>query len=219
MASPDAAATAAAATAAAATPVDAGAGDIVPGGTYQLVVRNVPGKGRGVFAPVVVPRGVVIDVSPVLVFDSVSYAEHGRHTALDHYTFHWFDGACALALGMGSMFNHAATPNVGFMRDRARQCIVFSTLRRVAAGEELCISYGIPERLWFQCVEGADAEGAVAVPCGCECHDHDDDGVWRVACCSCSAGRGTSSAGNGTLSDDDDVDDPLSGIGAGDVFQ
>ena len=46
----------------------------------------------------------LIEISPVLLFTSDEYAEHGRHTVLDHYTFRWRDGRMALALGLGKTF-------------------------------------------------------------------------------------------------------------------
>lgn len=57
----------------------------------------------------------------------------------------------ALALGLGSMFNHSSTPNVGFQRDIDNGLIRYSTLREIQVGEELCISYG--PNLWFPDVE------------------------------------------------------------------
>jgi hypothetical protein len=52
------------------------------------------------------------------------------------------------------MFNHSTlNQNVGWTRDVKRQIITYRTLRDVAAGEELCISYGAPGQLTF-----ADAE-------------------------------------------------------------
>jgi uncharacterized protein len=60
----------------------------------------------------------------------------------------------ALALGLGSLFNHSRHQNVGFQRDVQRQCIIYTTLREIAAGEELCISYG--SHLWFDDTEGRE---------------------------------------------------------------
>ncbi|KAF9025689.1 hypothetical protein BGZ52_008756 [Haplosporangium bisporale] len=60
----------------------------------------------------------------------------------------------ALALGLGSMFNHSKEPNVGFQRDFENKMIRYSTLRDVAPGEELCISYG--PNLWFSDMEDED---------------------------------------------------------------
>jgi SET domain-containing protein len=48
------------------------------------------------------------------------------------------------------MFNHSTlNQNVGWTRDVKRQIITYRTLRDVAAGEELCISYGAPGQLTF----------------------------------------------------------------------
>jgi hypothetical protein len=70
----------------------------------------------------------------------------------------------ALALGLGSMFNHMRIPNVGWVRDIPRQTIRYYTLRVVKEGEELCISYG--PKLWFVDAD-APEEGDI-----CEDEDH-----------------------------------------------
>jgi uncharacterized protein len=55
----------------------------------------------------------------------------------------------ALALGLGSMFNHSTRDqNVGWIRNTETDVIVYTALRDIKAGEELCISYG-SARLWF----------------------------------------------------------------------
>ncbi len=63
----------------------------------------------------------------------------------------------ALALGLGSMFNHSTrAQNVGWKRNTEIDVIVYTALRDIEAGEELCISYG-SARLWF---EDAEATGS-----------------------------------------------------------
>jgi hypothetical protein len=50
------------------------------------------------------------------------------------------------------MFNHSERgQNVGWVRDEAAQTVVYTTLRDIEAGEELCISYG---RIWFEDSDG-----------------------------------------------------------------
>jgi SET domain-containing protein len=62
----------------------------------------------------------------------------------------------ALALGLGSMFNHSTRDqNVGWTRNTETDVIVYTALRDIKAGQELCISYG-SARLWF---EDTDAAG------------------------------------------------------------
>ena len=62
----------------------------------------------------------------------------------------------ALALGLGSMFNHSTkAQNVRWSRNTEQDYIVYTSLRDIEAGEELCISYG-SRVLWFEDVEEHD---------------------------------------------------------------
>ncbi|KAJ2027588.1 hypothetical protein H4S03_008189, partial [Coemansia sp. S3946] len=58
-------------------------------------------------------------------------------------------GGFALALGLGSMFNHEpfGCENIGFTRDTGAGLIRYTALRDIVAGEELCICYG--PNVWF----------------------------------------------------------------------
>ncbi|KDQ20811.1 hypothetical protein BOTBODRAFT_86667, partial [Botryobasidium botryosum FD-172 SS1] len=95
-----------------------------------------------------IPAGTLIDVSPVLLFAKDDYERHGRHTVLDHYTFVWRDGRMALALGLGSIFNHSSDqPNVTFVLDHQNLAIRYTTARAIQPDEELNIFYGT--NLWF----------------------------------------------------------------------
>ncbi|KAI8978832.1 hypothetical protein BD414DRAFT_516784 [Trametes punicea] len=123
-----------------------------------LRIEYIEGKGRGVYACCEIPAQTLIEVSPVLLFGAAEYEEHGRHTVLDHYTFKWRDGRLALALGLGSLFNHSQRPNVSYTIDSATESIRYTTTRRVMPGEELCIFYG--HKLWFDPVDAADSANA-----------------------------------------------------------
>ena len=149
-------------------------------------------KGRGVFATKTIPAGVTIDISPVLIFETCE----SQATILEHYTYTWpAEGDIlensdqrtlsnvssssqegvkrsrqALALGLGSMFNHNRTPNVAWERNIPTLSIRYFTLRQISEGEELCISYG--PKLWFSDADGpeehevpTDTEGDV-LSCG-----------------------------------------------------
>ncbi|KAL1736663.1 hypothetical protein EV714DRAFT_198278 [Schizophyllum commune] len=118
------------------------------------VIRYSPGKGRGVYAAREISSQTLLEISPVLLFDREEYAEHGRHTLLDHYTFVWKDGRMALALGLGSLFNHSSAPNVSYVLEPLTESIRYTTTRRILLGEELCIFYG--HKLWFDAVDAAD---------------------------------------------------------------
>ncbi|KAL5501410.1 TAD3 [Sanghuangporus vaninii] len=122
-------------------------------GNSFCIIRKSAGKGRGLFASRQISARTVIESSPVLLFSSDEYETHGKHTILDHYTFKWPDGRMALALGLGSLFNHSDNPNVSFSVDSANDLIRFTTTRTVDEGEELCIFYG--HKLWFTPVESS----------------------------------------------------------------
>ncbi|RMZ81451.1 hypothetical protein DV738_g2171, partial [Chaetothyriales sp. CBS 135597] len=125
-----------------------------------VLVLDTP-KGRGVFASHGIEQGTVIEISPVLIFSPTEVKNHLEQTCLNHYTYNWPSSTFnshtptqALALGLGSLFNHSTLhQNVGWRRDLAMECIVYTALRDIAAGEELCISYG-NGRLWFEDADG-----------------------------------------------------------------
>ena len=129
-----------------------------------------------------IPAGVAVDISPVLILPT----HESERTTLAHYTYTWpaegdilttrdrsasasepsdMTGATklsrqALALGLGSMFNHMRMPNIGWERDIVTQSIQYFTIRDIMEGEELCISYG--SRLWFVDADGKAGEDVIA---------------------------------------------------------
>lgn len=121
-----------------------------------LELKSHPVRGRGVFTREPIERNVLVEISPILLFNAEEYDNYGKYTVLDQYTYCW-QGGFALALGLGSMFNHNSTPNVGFIRDIPNKLIRYVTLRRIEKDEELCISYG--NHLWFE----DDSNDVVAV--------------------------------------------------------
>jgi uncharacterized protein len=64
----------------------------------------------------------------------------------------------AIALGLGSLFNHSTRhQNIGWLRNTETDIIVYTALRDIKKGEELCISYG-SARLWFPDADGEGGE-------------------------------------------------------------
>ena len=59
----------------------------------------------------------------------------------------------ALALGLGSLFNHHPTSaNVSYELDKTTRSIRYRTVRQIQKGEELCICYGVG-RMWWESPE------------------------------------------------------------------
>lgn len=101
-----------------------------------IEVKQIPGKGRGVFARRVIPAGTIIESVPVLVLDE----EDVEATLLAGHCFLWSRGKVALPLGYGALYNHSYSPNAEYL-DRAPKTKVYRALREIDAGEEITINY------------------------------------------------------------------------------
>lgn len=120
-----------------------------------LEIREVPGKGRGVFALEAIPEGTVIEECPVIVVPEEELQLLGA-TILSNYFFRW--GPCedeaAIALGYGSLYNHAREPNAVYVRKYEARVLAFVSLREIKASEEITVNYhgGFGDRSppWFE---------------------------------------------------------------------
>lgn len=148
------------------------ADDVVPLPQSALYLKVSPGKGRGVFAAEPIPSGTMISLSPVLIFPPQEKGSCSpEREVLNSYTYTW-GNTQALALGLGSMFNHSKRNNVGFVIDKPNTIIRYFTIKDVEMDTELCINYG--PRLWFD-----DSEldsGIVAADSGSSSEDEDGTG-------------------------------------------
>jgi hypothetical protein len=120
-----------------------------------LAIRETLHAGRGVFAAGSIGEGEVIEECPVVLV-------HPPHVQalipgpLGDYFF-WWGGeghSAAVALGYGSLYNHAVHPNAWFVRKFEARTILFFALRPIVEGEEITINYnntpGDPTPLWFE---------------------------------------------------------------------
>ncbi len=102
----------------------------------SLEIRRVPGKGRGVFARVLIPKGTIFETVPMLVCkpdDIIS-------SSLMNYVYDWGIDTVGIALGYGSLYNHSFKPNARYF-DLPLQRKEFSALRDIQPGEEVTINY------------------------------------------------------------------------------
>ena len=125
----------------------------IPCSNASLEIRYHSGNGRGVYAKSAIPRNTLIETSPLLYFTESQIVKN----PLRHYTYALPGGIQALALGLGSMFNHRdPDPNVGWYLNRQEGFITYKTAREVEAGEELTIHYG--DVTWMLPPQTAHAE-------------------------------------------------------------
>lgn len=129
---------------------------------YQaIVVKEVNGKGRGVFATSFIASGSIIEVCPVVVISQKDYSLIEK-TIIDHYLFEWIvpndnsalpemTARAAMSLGYGAVYNHSSYPNAAFSPDFATKTLVFKAEKDILAGEEITCDYGC--ELWFEVKE------------------------------------------------------------------
>lgn len=97
--------------------------------------------------------GDLIEISPVVVLPAKDL-KLIHQTHLHDYYFLWEKSQCAIALGYGSLYNHAMNPNADYGMDYEDRSISFFAIRAIDAGEEITINYvsGGEEKteLWFE---------------------------------------------------------------------
>jgi SET domain-containing protein len=119
-----------------------------------LFIAHSEGKGRGVFTSQSIQEGEVIEICPVLIIPKIELPIIHK-TVLHDYYFLWGEEleSCAIALGFGSIYNHALHPNANFILDIYNQTIDIEAIVPIAAGEEITLNYhgepGNTDELWF----------------------------------------------------------------------
>lgn len=101
--------------------------------------------GRGVFATETIPKGTIIEVSPLLTF-SKKEAKLIAKTTLQLYVYDFGKNRLSLALGVGSLFNHKTYNNVTYNTLRRKKVIEYRTTKKVRKGSQLFINYGYTMR-------------------------------------------------------------------------
>lgn len=98
---------------------------------------RTPGAGRGVFAGIPFRAGDVIESCPVVC---VTLDDPSTRGTLANYFFHFGD-RLAVALGMGSLYNHEYEPNATYVKNHSADTVEFVALRDIARGEEITVNY------------------------------------------------------------------------------
>lgn len=118
----------------------------------RLFVAPSPIHGTGVFARQAFAPDEVIETCPVIVCPA-GQEELLEQTNLRGLYFHWDDDGVALALGFGSLYNHAWSSNARYEPDVEEGLIRLICVRPIDPGDEVTINYtGDPDgvgELWF----------------------------------------------------------------------
>lgn len=128
------------------------------GVTRRRAIPPPPGKdvyaapsrrhGRGVFAARRFRKGELVERCPILRVSARDRALLER-TGLRGYVYQRRRGAGAIALGLGSLYNHAAEPNAECELDLDDESLVVRARCAIDVGDEITISYAEESELWF----------------------------------------------------------------------
>jgi SET domain-containing protein len=108
----------------------------------QLIyVKQVEGKGRGVFARDAIAKGALIEQVPLLLVPLRMVTGGLENPDLSRFFFMQDDpDTLAVCLGYGSLYNHSYTPNARYDDGRGAT-MLFTALCDIARDEEICINY------------------------------------------------------------------------------
>lgn len=122
--------------------------------TMTIEVRETANKGRGVFACRAFAPGDLIEATPVILIPPGDWTNIAP-TVLADYVFNFGPEKdhLAVALGLGSLYNHSYTPNARYFKDWEQRTIRFVAVRAILPDEEITVNYnGAPDDLrpvWF----------------------------------------------------------------------
>ena len=113
------------------------------------------GKGRGVFCKQLIAKDEEFEISPVLVLPAEDYDTVRASQLVDYFfSFNKEENTLALALGFGSLYNHAVYSNAAYVLDREAKTITFFALEDIKPDTEICINYagerGQEFKEWFE---------------------------------------------------------------------
>jgi len=108
---------------------------------YPTYVKRIRGKGWGAFCSEKIPKGKIFHVSTLLVLS----ARESRLMSESSFEPYWYEFGTrgrALALGLGSILNHADEPNCSYYFSKKKRTLSFYALRTIPAHVELTHDYG-----------------------------------------------------------------------------
>lgn len=110
--------------------------------------------GRGVYTALDIFPGDIIEVCPVILVPEKEVPIIHK-TILHDYYFLWGmeQSAAAIALGYGSLYNHAEVSNAETTQDLERLELIIECNQKICAGEQIFIKYNEgkkgKEGIWF----------------------------------------------------------------------
>ncbi|NCX95776.1 MAG: SET domain-containing protein [Chitinophagia bacterium] len=108
-----------------------------------VYIAYIPQKGRGIFTPIALEPGTIVETSPVIVMSHKDRLLLDQ-TLLHDYIFEWQpngENLCCMALGYIPLYNHSYNSNCEYFMNYDDQTMFIKTVARIEAGSELTINY------------------------------------------------------------------------------
>ena len=127
----------------------------------EAEIREVPGKGRGVFAKKKYERDELIERAPTFTCD-VSLIEdlyrfNDGRTIFHDYVFCNM-GIAHVGMGWSSIYNHSSDNSAHWKVFNDENTVEIRARRTIEPGEEITILYtNYDSNLWFECVESGES--------------------------------------------------------------
>lgn len=107
----------------------------------MIKMRHSKKYGRGIYATQDIRSGKTIFSDQLLVIPKKDVSKV-KDSILECYWFDFDKINYAIALGLGSLFNHHDEENVVAIINEKSKIIEFKTLRNIKKGEQLFLNYG-----------------------------------------------------------------------------
>lgn len=119
-----------------------------------IYIKNIKGKGRGVFCKSPILKDELIEECPVLIIPQGEYDRLASTRLVDYFfNFNKEENTHALAMGFGSLYNHACLSNTNYIINTETKTIRYYALEYINKGKEICINYsgkpGQDFKEWF----------------------------------------------------------------------
>lgn len=117
---------------------------IATGSRRRSKLRIGPSRieGLGVFANATIKANELVEEAPYIMVTK----ELLQYQTISDYLFAIDDEWCAIVFGCGSIYNHSSFHNLRCSIDRTNGVVRYYAKTKIAAGEELTITYGSD---WF----------------------------------------------------------------------
>lgn len=111
-----------------------------PNRLLYIAVSSI--HGRGVFSCKTIKAGSIIEECPVIKMKLQELSVR-KYMVLNYYAFMIEEQSeyTGIALGYGSLYNHAENCNASYYYDKERDLMIFEALRKIEKHEEITINY------------------------------------------------------------------------------